>query len=154
MIVSAVDLTRFDSTRPDGDVPSTRVAVTTSGVGVAIGRFQRCNSWDLITQAGLVAHGTLDWARSPHATSRPSAGRPVAVCAIAPMSAASGGTGCSAKNGSTSAPTSATWPRCNIRVTMETWRRTIDSASDTDTIPASRTASASSGCPRRTSALA
>ena len=34
-------------------------------VGVVIGRFQRWNSWDLVTQPGAVASSTLDWVRSP-----------------------------------------------------------------------------------------
>jgi uncharacterized membrane protein len=34
-------------------------------VGVVIGRFQRWNSWDLVTRPGAVASSTLDWVRSP-----------------------------------------------------------------------------------------
>ena len=34
-------------------------------IGVVIGRFQRWNSWDLVTQPGAVAATTLDWVRSP-----------------------------------------------------------------------------------------
>ncbi|BBX46123.1 DUF1361 domain-containing protein [Mycobacterium cookii] len=34
-------------------------------IGVVIGRFQRWNSWDLVTQPGAVAATTLNWARSP-----------------------------------------------------------------------------------------
>jgi uncharacterized membrane protein len=45
------------------------IAVTVSvglcAIGVVIGRFQRLNSWDLLTQPGAVAATTLDWARSP-----------------------------------------------------------------------------------------
>jgi len=41
------------------------VSVGLSGVGVVIGRFQRLNSWDLVTQPGAVATTTLDWVRSP-----------------------------------------------------------------------------------------
>lgn len=40
-------------------------AVVAAGVGVAIGRFQRWNSWDLLTEPDSIAHGTLSWARSP-----------------------------------------------------------------------------------------
>ncbi len=40
-------------------------AVVASGIGVAIGRFQRWNSWDVLTQPDSIAHGTLTWARSP-----------------------------------------------------------------------------------------
>jgi uncharacterized membrane protein len=36
-----------------------------SGAGVAIGRFQRWNSWDLLSQPGSVVRGSLDWVRSP-----------------------------------------------------------------------------------------
>jgi uncharacterized membrane protein len=45
-------------------------AVVASGIGVAIGRFQRWNSWDLFTEPDSIAHGTLDWARSPLADGR------------------------------------------------------------------------------------
>ena len=41
------------------------ISVSLSGVGVVIGRFQRFNSWDLVTQPGAVAATTLDWVRSP-----------------------------------------------------------------------------------------
>ncbi len=34
-------------------------------VGVVIGRFQRWNSWDLITRPEAVAQSTLEWVRSP-----------------------------------------------------------------------------------------
>jgi uncharacterized membrane protein len=40
-------------------------AVLLSGAGVAIGRFQRWNSWDLLSQPGSVVRGSLDWVRSP-----------------------------------------------------------------------------------------
>ena len=41
------------------------VSVGLSAIGVVIGRFQRWNSWDLVTQPGAVAATTLDWVRSP-----------------------------------------------------------------------------------------
>jgi uncharacterized membrane protein len=41
-------------------------------IGVVIGRFQRWNSWDLITQPGAVAAQTLDWARAPLAYVEPT----------------------------------------------------------------------------------
>lgn len=34
-------------------------------LGVVIGRFQRWNSWDLVTQPDLVVRSTLGWVRSP-----------------------------------------------------------------------------------------
>jgi uncharacterized membrane protein len=43
------------------------ISVGLSAVGVVIGRFQRFNSWDLVTQPGAVAATTLDWVRSPFA---------------------------------------------------------------------------------------
>jgi uncharacterized membrane protein len=43
------------------------LSVGLSAIGVVIGRFQRFNSWDLITQPGAVAATTLDWVRSPFA---------------------------------------------------------------------------------------
>lgn len=45
-------------------------AVLLSGAGVAIGRFQRWNSWDLLSQPRAVAGGSLAWARSPFADIR------------------------------------------------------------------------------------
>ena len=41
------------------------ISVGLSAIGVVIGRFQRFNSWDLVTQPGAVAATTLDWVRSP-----------------------------------------------------------------------------------------
>jgi uncharacterized membrane protein len=41
------------------------VSVGLCAIGVVIGRFQRWNSWDLVTQPGAVAASTLDWVRSP-----------------------------------------------------------------------------------------
>ena len=41
------------------------VSVGLCAIGVVIGRFQRWNSWDLVTQPGAVAATTLDWVRSP-----------------------------------------------------------------------------------------
>jgi uncharacterized membrane protein len=43
------------------------ISVGLSAIGVVIGRFQRFNSWDLVTQPGAVAATTLDWVRSPFA---------------------------------------------------------------------------------------
>jgi uncharacterized membrane protein len=43
------------------------LSVGLSAIGVVIGRFQRFNSWDLVTQPGAVAATTLDWVRSPFA---------------------------------------------------------------------------------------
>lgn len=49
---------------------SVAAAVVAAGVGVAIGRFHRWNSWDLLTDAGSITHSTLSWARSPLADVR------------------------------------------------------------------------------------
>jgi uncharacterized membrane protein len=46
------------------------IAVLLSGAGVAIGRFQRWNSWDLLSQPGAVVKGSLDWVQSPFADIR------------------------------------------------------------------------------------
>jgi uncharacterized membrane protein len=43
------------------------VSVGLCAVGVVIGRFQRWNSWDLVTRPDAVAATTLDWVRSPFA---------------------------------------------------------------------------------------
>ncbi len=48
------------------------VSVGLCAVGVVIGRFQRWNSWDLVTQPGAVAATTLDWVRSPLAYVQPT----------------------------------------------------------------------------------
>ncbi|MBN3511921.1 DUF1361 domain-containing protein [Mycolicibacterium nivoides] len=41
------------------------LSVTACAVGVVIGRFQRWNSWDLVTQPDAVVAATFDWMRSP-----------------------------------------------------------------------------------------
>jgi uncharacterized membrane protein len=48
------------------------VAVSTGlcAIGVVIGRFQRWNSWDLVTSPGVVATSTIEWVRSPIANVR------------------------------------------------------------------------------------
>lgn len=48
------------------------VSVGLCAIGVVIGRFQRWNSWDLLTQPGAVAATTLDWVRSPLAYVQPT----------------------------------------------------------------------------------
>ena len=50
-------------------------------LGVVIGRFQRWNSWDLVTRPDAVATTTLDWVRSPFADVR-STGVALAVAAF------------------------------------------------------------------------
>ena len=50
-------------------------------LGVVIGRFQRWNSWDLVTQPDLVVRSTLGWVRSP-LTHVQSTGVAVAVAAF------------------------------------------------------------------------
>ena len=41
------------------------LSVAACAVGVVIGRFQRWNSWDLVTQPDAVVAATFDWMRSP-----------------------------------------------------------------------------------------
>ncbi len=41
-------------------------------IGVVIGRFQRWNSWDLLTRPDAVAATTLEWVRSPLAYVQPT----------------------------------------------------------------------------------
>lgn len=48
------------------------VSVCLCAIGVVIGRFQRWNSWDLVTQPGAVAATTRDWMRSPLAYVQPT----------------------------------------------------------------------------------
>jgi hypothetical protein len=48
------------------------LSVGLCAIGVVIGRFQRYNSWDLVTQPGAVAATTLDWVRSPLAYVQPT----------------------------------------------------------------------------------
>jgi len=48
------------------------VSVGLCAIGVVIGRFQRWDSWDLVTQPNAVAATTLDWVRSPLAYVQPT----------------------------------------------------------------------------------
>ena len=48
------------------------VSLGLCAVGVVIGRFQRWNSWDLLTRPDAVAATTLDWVRSPLAYVQPT----------------------------------------------------------------------------------
>jgi uncharacterized membrane protein len=48
------------------------VSVGLCAIGVVIGRFQRWNSWDLVTQPRAVTATTLDWVRSPLAYVQPT----------------------------------------------------------------------------------
>jgi uncharacterized membrane protein len=48
------------------------VSVGLCAIGVVIGRFQRWNSWDLLTQPGAVVATTFDWVRSPLAHVQPT----------------------------------------------------------------------------------
>jgi uncharacterized membrane protein len=57
------------------------VSVGLCAIGVVIGRFQRWNSWDLVTQPGAVAATTFDWMRSPLAYVQPT-GVALAVAAF------------------------------------------------------------------------
>jgi uncharacterized membrane protein len=57
------------------------VSVGLCALGVVIGRFQRWNSWDLVTRPDAVAASTLDWVRSPFAHVQPT-GVALAVAAF------------------------------------------------------------------------
>jgi uncharacterized membrane protein len=48
------------------------VSIGLCAIGVVIGRFQRWNSWDLLTRPQAVATTTLDWVRSPFAYVQPT----------------------------------------------------------------------------------
>jgi uncharacterized membrane protein len=41
------------------------LSVAGCAVGVVIGRFQRWNSWDLVTRPDAVVAATFDWMRAP-----------------------------------------------------------------------------------------
>ena len=43
------------------------VSVALCAIGVVIGRFQRWNSWDLVTRPDAVVATTFEWVRSPFA---------------------------------------------------------------------------------------
>jgi len=43
------------------------VSIGLCSIGVVIGRFQRWNSWDLVTRPDAVVATTLQWVRSPFA---------------------------------------------------------------------------------------
>ena len=57
------------------------VSIGLCGIGVVIGRFQRWNSWDLVTQPKSVLATTLEWMRSPFAHHQ-STGVALAVAAF------------------------------------------------------------------------
>ncbi|MGV0721067.1 DUF1361 domain-containing protein [Mycolicibacterium elephantis] len=57
------------------------VSVGLCAIGVVIGRFQRWNSWDLVTDPRAVATSTLDWVRSPFSYVQ-STGVAIAVAAF------------------------------------------------------------------------
>lgn len=64
-----------------GSIAGWSLAAISTGlcaVGVVIGRFQRWNSWDLVTSPGVVARSTFEWVRSPITNVR-STGVAVAV---------------------------------------------------------------------------
>lgn len=56
-------------------------SVALCAVGVVIGRFQRWNSWDLVTRPDAVVATTLEWVRSPFANVQ-STGVAIAVAAF------------------------------------------------------------------------
>lgn len=57
------------------------VSIGLCAVGIVIGRFQRWNSWDLVTRPDAVVASTLEWVRSPLAEVE-STGVAVAVAAF------------------------------------------------------------------------
>ncbi|WP_019202290.1 DUF1361 domain-containing protein [Tsukamurella sp. 1534] len=57
------------------------LSVALCAVGVVIGRFQRWNSWDLVTRPDAVVSATFDWVRAP-LSSVQSTGVAVAVAAF------------------------------------------------------------------------
>lgn len=57
------------------------LSVGLCAVGVVIGRFQRWNSWDLVTQPDAVVAATFDWVRAPLAYVQ-STGVAIAVAAF------------------------------------------------------------------------
>ena len=57
------------------------LSVGLCAVGVVIGRFQRWNSWDLVTRPDAVVAATLEWVRSPFAYVQ-STGVAIAVAAF------------------------------------------------------------------------
>jgi len=57
------------------------VSIGLCSIGVVIGRFQRWNSWDLVTQPRAVVATTYEWVRSPFAYVQ-STGVAVAVAAF------------------------------------------------------------------------
>jgi len=57
------------------------VSIGLCAVGVVIGRFQRWNSWDLVTQPDAIVATTLEWVRSPFANVQ-STGVAIAVAAF------------------------------------------------------------------------
>jgi uncharacterized membrane protein len=57
------------------------VSIGLCSIGVVIGRFQRWNSWDLVTRPNAVMASTFDWVRSPFAYVQ-STGVAVAVAAF------------------------------------------------------------------------
>ncbi len=57
------------------------VSVGLCAIGVVIGRFQRWNSWDMVTRPDAVAASTLEWARAPLAFVQPT-GVAIAVAAF------------------------------------------------------------------------
>lgn len=79
--VVSLRIVHVEVERRFGSIAGWSLVVISTGlcaVGVVIGRFQRWNSWDLVTSPGLVATSTFEWVRSPIANV-PSTGVAVAV---------------------------------------------------------------------------
>ena len=82
--VVSLRIVHADVERHHGRLAGWALVVASTGlcaVGVVIGRFQRWNSWDLITRPDAVAASTFEWVRSPISDVR-STGVALAVAAF------------------------------------------------------------------------
>jgi len=82
--VVSLRVVHVDVERRHGRLRGWLLVVVSTGlcaIGVVIGRFQRWNSWDLVTRPTAVAESTIDWVRSPISDVR-STGVALAVAAF------------------------------------------------------------------------